>query len=80
MIASFKFSSLRQSIFNIEKLSQTFKDKIKELRDAPALEDWERISAVIGYAIFDPFQDAHFDNTLERANVEISKDKKNVRA
>ena len=67
-------------LFDIENLSQTFKDKIKELRDTPDLEDWERISATIGYAIFDPFQDAHFESTFRRANEEMQKDKKNVRA
>ena len=67
-------------LFNIEKLNQAFKNKIKELRDAPDMEDWERISAAIGYAIFDPFQDAHFESTFSRANDEMLKDKKNVRA
>ena len=53
-------------LYNIEKLSESFKEAVKE----------ENLPAAIGYAIFDPFQDAHFENTFRRAAEEMKKAKK----
>ena len=53
-------------LYNVDTLCQTFRDTMKE----------QPFTAAIGYAIFDPFQDAHFENTFRRATEEMKKAKK----
>ncbi len=65
---------------NIENLIEEFYDHLKSLQDNPELSYWEKVSAAIGYAIFNPETDASYDNIFKRADKNMYKNKKAMKA
>lgn len=69
-----------QDYDNVESLVARFKKTVTEYsEDAPA-EPWERISAAIGYALFDAQIDSSVDNVFKRADNAMYECKKAMRA
>ena len=65
---------------NIDSLIEEFNRQLKEIQENPNLEYWEKTSAAIGYAIFDPNLDSAYDNVFKRADAEMYKAKKAMKA
>ena len=65
-----------QDLKNIDNLIEEFNRQLKEIQENPDLEYWEKTSAAIGYAIFDPNLDSAYDNVFKRADAEMYKAKK----
>ena len=53
-----------------------FNDKVAALQQRVDLEPWERISAAIGYALFDPAKDSDVDAVFKRADANMYDRKK----
>ncbi len=53
---------------NIELLVQDFNDSLKEMAADINAEIWERISASLGYALYDPARDKSVSDVLKRAD------------
>ena len=62
----------------IEELIAKLKRKLNEIHKNPNSEPWEKISAAIGYAIFDPELDISFESILLRATNEMCKNKQEI--
>ena len=65
---------------NIENLIQEFYDHLKSLQDNPELSYWEKVSAAIGYAIYTPESDTSYDSIFKRADKNMYKNKKAMKA
>ncbi len=65
---------------DIELLLMDFNQKLEEYAKDDLLEPWERISAAIGYAIYDKFIDHRVDNVFKRADKAMYQNKKNMKA
>lgn len=65
---------------NIEKLIKEFNDCLKTLQENSELESWEKVSAAIGYAIFNPETDISYDAIFRRADEEMYKNKRNMKS
>lgn len=65
---------------NIDKLIAMFNAQLKERQDNPDLELWEKTSAAIGYAIYNPEIDSAYENIFKRADSEMYKAKTAMKA
>ena len=65
---------------NIKALEKTFNDRINELAADDALLPWEKISAALGYALFDPEKDKSTDDVFKRADQNMYERKKAMKA
>lgn len=65
---------------DIELLLMDFNQKIEEYAQNDTLEPWEKISAAVGYAIYDKFIDNRVDNVFKRADKAMYQKKKNMKA
>lgn len=65
---------------NISDLVSEFNARIAKLRNDTTLEPWERISAAIGYALFDPQLDSKSDTVFMRADKAMYEHKKAMKA
>lgn len=65
---------------NIDELVTEFNWQLKQAHDNPTLEYWEKISAAIGYAIYNPEIDSAYENIFKRADAEMYKNKKAMKA
>lgn len=65
---------------DIELLLMDFNQKIEEYAQNDALEPWEKVSAAIGYAIYDKFIDNRVDNVFKRADKAMYQKKKSMKA
>ncbi len=65
---------------NIDNLITKFKRQLKELQDDPNLEYWEKTSAAIGYAVYNPEIDEDYESIFKRADAEMYKSKKEMKA
>lgn len=54
-----------------ETLTEEFYRQLDGFKADPDLEPWEKISAALGIAVYDPKQDAGMDNVLKRADSEM---------
>ncbi len=71
---------LRESDYrNIDVLLTQFKKKVSILKDNIRLQPWERVSAAIGYALYDDEQDTSVQSVLARADQEMYKNKKKMK-
>lgn len=64
---------------DIELLLMDFNQKIEEYAQDDTLEPWEKISAAIGYAVYDKFIDHRVDNVFKRADKAMYQQKKNMK-
>ena len=53
---------------NIELLAQDFNDSLEEMAADINTEIWERISASLGYALYDPARDKSVSDVFKRAD------------
>ena len=58
-------------LIHIDELVSEFKRKLSELKKDHALNPWEKISASIGYAVYDPKLDMSFESIMLRATDEM---------
>ena len=65
---------------HVDELIEEFNQKLKELHENPVLEYWEKTSAAIGYAVYNPEIDSAYDNIFKRADSEMYKVKKAMKA
>ena len=65
---------------NIDDLVAEFRSGIDALGSDPDSSAWERVSAAIGYAVFDPDTDTDTQSVFERADREMYRDKKEAKA
>ena len=65
---------------HIEQLAGKFNDEIDRVADDKDLKAWERISAAMGYALFDPDRDRNIDDTFARADKAMYDRKKSMKA
>ena len=65
---------------HIDELILEFNRVLKERQEKTNLEHWEKISAAIGYAVYDKSVDKSYDNVFKRADSEMYKKKKSMKA
>lgn len=65
---------------NIESLIQKFNAELDKIARDKTLEYWERISASIGYALYDPDTDNSVNNVFKRADKAMYMRKKEMKA
>lgn len=56
---------------NIQELEKRFKDKIRAASGDRNGEPWDRVSAAMGYALYDPQVDSGTESVLSRADMEM---------
>ena len=65
---------------HIDELVEQFNSKLAEMEKDDALEQWEKVSAAIGVAFFDPIRDDSVDNVFKRADKAMYARKKEMKA
>ncbi len=65
---------------NITALEKTFNQELEKLAADDSLEPWEKISAALGYAFFDPATDSGVENVFRRADKAMYARKKEMKA
>ena len=65
---------------NVYLLVDMFKIKLENMKHDDTLEPWERVSASIGVALYDPIIDDSFANVFKRADKLMYKHKKEMKA
>ena len=72
---------LRNRDFNrIGELEEEFNSRLEALREDGSLQNWERISAAFGYALYDPAVDTCADDVFKRADQNMYERKKAMKA
>lgn len=69
-----------QDYQNIINLTNEFNQVLSEYAANDSLEPWEKVSAAIGYALFDPNIDTTVDNVFKRADQKMYARKKQMKA
>lgn len=64
----------------IDELLKSFHNQMNEQQKNKDLDYWERISAAIGYAKYNPSIDADYESIFKRADTEMYKNKKAMKA
>ena len=64
----------------IDELVRDFNERLHALQANPDLEYWEKTSAALGYALYNPEIDASYENIFKRADSEMYKSKKAMKA
>lgn len=59
---------MNQDFDNVEDLIAEFYSKLDALRKDPALDPWEKFSASLGYAIYNPAKDDNAKDVFNRAD------------
>ena len=65
---------------HIDELIDSFNDKLTEMNCDSTLEEWEKISAAIGFSKFDEQSDKSFDSVFKRADEAMYANKKAMKA
>ena len=65
-----------QDFKHIDELIAEFNRQLKERQENPELDYWNKISAAIGYAVYDPSIEKAYENVFKRADEEMYKAKK----
>lgn len=63
----------------IEQLSAEFEARMESIHNDTSLESWERISAALGYALFDQQTDIYTDDVFKRADTLMYERKKQMK-
>ena len=69
-----------EDLGNLRELILTFNKKLEEIAQDQSLEPWERVSAAVGLAIFDPQKDVSVENVFKRADKAMYTRKKLMKA
>ena len=64
---------------NRDILVETFKDESREISQDNSLPPWERVSAAIGCAIYDPARDKQVSSVFKRADEAMYADKRMIK-
>ena len=59
-----------------EVLIETLREEFSKSTDDATLEPWEKVSAAIGYAVYDPEIDSNANNVLKRADAAMYENKR----
>jgi len=70
----------KSDLENIDSLISEFRAIIEKESSDESLEHWERVSAAIGFAIYDPIRDQSVENVFKRADSNMYKDKEAQKA
>lgn len=62
-----------------EKLVEEFYDRLSSFENDPELKPWEKISAALGVAVFDPSLDAGMENVFKRADKAMYEKKREMK-
>ena len=62
-----------------EKLVDEFYDRLSSFENDPELKPWEKISAALGVAVFDPSLDAGMENVFKRADKAMYEKKREMK-
>ena len=65
---------------HIEQLRDEFNGQLEAFQQNSTLQPWEKISAALGYAVFDPNQDNCVDDVFKRADHNMYERKKAMKA
>lgn len=65
---------------NVDALVEKFNSALEEISQDDSLEPWERISAAIGIALYDPLRDNNLTNVFKRADKAMYTRKKEMKA
>ena len=65
---------------NADALVEKFNATIEEIQKDNSLEQWEKVSASIGVALYDPITDTSFANVFKRADKLMYIRKKEMKA
>jgi hypothetical protein len=65
--------------FTIKELIGEFRSRVAAMRDNADAEAWERVTAAIGYSVFDPETDSDTQSVFERADKDMYKNKKEAK-
>ncbi|MBQ2529413.1 MAG: GGDEF domain-containing protein, partial [Treponema sp.] len=65
---------------HIDELIEEFNRQLKEKQDNAELQYWEKVSAAIGYAVYDSAVDSDFDALFKRADDAMYKNKEAMKA
>ncbi|MCR5456935.1 MAG: GGDEF domain-containing protein [Clostridiales bacterium] len=65
---------------NREELVTKVKELFKQNESNDSLSPWERVSAAVGYAVYDPNSDEHVAGVMQRADAEMYENKKEMKA
>ena len=65
---------------NVNALVEKFNTSLDEMASDETQEPWERISAAIGIAMYDPIRDNNFTNVFKRADKAMYERKKEMKA
>ena len=65
---------------HVDELIEEFKIQITNRQDSMDLEVWEKTSAAIGYSAFNPETDTCYEDVFKRADEEMYKNKKAMKA
>ena len=68
-----------RDLANISELVDEFKSRVAAMRDDTDAEAWERVTAAIGYSVFDPETDSDTQSVFERADKDMYRDKKEAK-
>nr|MCR4922947.1 diguanylate cyclase [Lachnospiraceae bacterium] len=69
-----------EDLKNYDSLKASFYNTINEWRRDQRLSEWEKVSAAMGVAYYNEEYDNNVDNVLRRADKEMYKNKKEMRA
>ena len=64
----------------VDAKMEEFRLTLKNLQDDKSLQPWERISAAIGWSLYDPTIDQNVDNVFKRADHNMYECKKQMKA
>ncbi len=63
-----------------DELTASFNRELEEMSEDPSLEPWEKVSAAVGAAFYDPSVDENIDSLLKRADAVMYERKKEMKA
>ena len=69
-----------EDLEHINELMTKFKSTVDEIYNDTSLENWERVSAAIGYAVYDPKLDSKAESVFQRADAAMYQNKKEMKA
>ena len=69
-----------ESYHNADKLVDEFNSRVTDMMNDDTLEPWEKLSAAIGIALYDPLKDSSAANVFKRADKAMYNRKKTMKA